>query len=80
MKNIGSVLKEKRTEMGISIEEAGEDLKIDSVLLDNLDQLDLQVLDIFYYLSFFYPLIYPCSFFHSIIKTVGENNFDGKIY
>lgn len=37
MKDIGEQFREKREEIGISIEEVSSDLKIDSVLIDNLE-------------------------------------------
>ena len=37
MKEIGDIFKEKREEIGITIEEVSSDLKIDSVLIDNLE-------------------------------------------
>ena len=37
MSEIGEIFKEKREEIGITVEEASFDLKIDSVLLDNLE-------------------------------------------
>lgn len=37
MKEIGDIFKEKREEIGITIEEVASDLKIDSVLIDNLE-------------------------------------------
>ncbi len=37
MKDIGNIFKEKREEIGITIEEAAADLKLDSVLIDNLE-------------------------------------------
>ncbi|MDD5979921.1 MAG: helix-turn-helix domain-containing protein [bacterium] len=38
MKEIGDIFKEKREEIGITIEEVSSDLKIDSVLIDNLEE------------------------------------------
>lgn len=37
MKDIGEQFKEKREEIGISIEEVSSDLKIDAILIDNLE-------------------------------------------
>lgn len=37
MKEIGDIFKEKREEIGITIEEVSSDLKIDSILIDNLE-------------------------------------------
>ena len=38
MKDIGLEFKEKRNEIGISIEEVGDDLKIDPILIENLEE------------------------------------------
>ena len=53
MKEIGEKLKETRESMGISIEEAAEDLKLKPSQLENIEDGNREAFDDIFYLKYF---------------------------
>lgn len=53
MKEIGEKLKETREEMGISIDEAAEDLKLRTSQIENIEQGNIEAFKDIFYLKYF---------------------------
>lgn len=53
MKEIGIKLKETRESMGISIEEAAEDLKVKKIQIENIEQGNMDAFKDIFYLKYF---------------------------